>query len=139
MVFKNICPDKTEDDVSFQKWLRKQAVCVIVNHTRKNFRHQEIINFKHVPVANPGILWKRFLNKISPAFQKKPSNEIYSAISHLTPFSRIILNLMALEEFTYTDLSNCFDVTFDIAKENADLAVAEIKNIVAPFHAKVTC
>lgn len=80
-----------------------------------------------------------FLSKVSPAFQKKSPDEIYSAISCLTPSSRIILNLMVLEEFNYTDLANCFGVTLNIATDNAVKAIAEIKSIVAPFNVKATC
>ncbi|MEO9144148.1 MAG: sigma-70 family RNA polymerase sigma factor [Ginsengibacter sp.] len=137
--FKNLPHGKTYDDVSFQKWLRKWAVCVIVDYSRKNFRHQEIINFKHAPVVNPGILWKRFLSKISPVFQKRSPDEIHWAISNLTPSSRIILNLMALEEFNYNDLANCFGVTINIATDNAAKAIGQVKNIMSPLNAKAVC
>ena len=131
--FKNISPGKIYDDVSFRKYLRKQAVCQIVNHCRKNFRHQEIINFQHDLLVNPGILWKSFLSKISPAFQKKSQDEIHRIISCLTSSSRIILNLMALEDFNYRDLAYCFGITTNMATENVAKAIDQVKNIMVPL------
>lgn len=133
MVFKNIPPKSSKeiyDDASFKKWLRKWAVCVIVDYSRKNFRQQDIIDFKHAPLVNHGILWKRFLGKVSPAFQKKSKDEVHSAITSLNPLSRIILNLIVVEEFNYSDLANCFGVPVNIATDNAVNAIDNVKRAI---------
>ncbi|MEO9003691.1 MAG: hypothetical protein ABI288_03090 [Ginsengibacter sp.] len=130
VIFKNI-PSKSSkeiyDDISFRKWLRKWAVCVIVDYSRKNFRQQDIIDFKHAPLVEHAILWKRFLGKISPAFQKKSMDEVHSVITSLNPLSRIILNLIVVEEFNYADLANCFHVPVNIATNNAVDAIDNVK------------
>lgn len=134
MVFKNIPPEASKeiyDDASFRKWLRKWVVCVIVDYSRKNFRHQDIIDFKHAPLVNNAILWKHFLDKISPAFQKKSKDEVHSAITSLNPLSRIILNLIVVEEFNYADLANCFGIPVSIATDNAVNAIDNVKRVIS--------
>lgn len=140
LAFKNIPFDgrhKIPDEASFCNWLRKWIICGIVDHSRKNFKHQRLLHFKHVPLSDHSVLWENFFQKFYTTRGLKSTEAITCVVDSLSPSSRIILNLIVLEKFTDTDVADCLGIPNDTASSNISKLFEQI-NLSVPLYKKNT-
>lgn len=133
LVFKNIPFDsrhKIPDEASFYNWLRKWIICGIVDHSRKNFKHQQLLYFKHVPPGDHSVLLKDFFQNFYSTSGMKSTEAINCVVDSLSPSSRIILNLIVLEKFTDTDIANCLGISDDTASGNISKLFEQMKKSI---------
>lgn len=132
-MFKNFPFDgyhRISADCSFYKWLRKCVMCGIVDYSRRNFKHQQLLHFKHVPLSEHAVLWEDFFKDFYPVQHKILTEEINGIINSLSSSNKIILNLIVLEKFSVDDLADCLKITIGIASANISNLMEQIKNII---------
>lgn len=114
LIFKNLPFDvdkKILTEVLFFDWLRKWMVCGIVSYNRNNFKHRQLLHFVHIPVEKQVVSMKEYFGKFYAGKRKKTTEQIDRVIYTLPASGQVILNLLALENFTCAELATCLEIS----------------------------
>ena len=130
-VFKHIHKSRGADsdyENSFRTWMRKWIIGGIVDHCRKNFKHELLLDFKHNILTDLQMAWQRFFGILCPRQEYQSFPDIIKLIHSLTPASRIILNLSVLEEFDEQQIADCLNTSPETARNNLLKARRQLRN-----------
>jgi RNA polymerase sigma-70 factor (ECF subfamily) len=125
-VFKEIHRYKPayEDVISsFKGWVRKIIACTVIDHFRKNHKHQEVTGLDDVAHQLPSIK--------GDSAEKQAHQEIIRALRVLPHFYQAVLYLFAVGGLGHEEIAEKLDISIDTSKSNLLKARKQLKEILS--------
>ena len=124
-IFKEINyykPSYADEINSFKGWIRKILIYTAIDHCRKYNKHYFSTEMEMTLIYLP--------SDTETAFDMISYDEIISAIQHLTPAYRTVLNLFIIDGFSHEEIADRLGISIGTSKSNLFKARQQLQKIL---------